>query len=228
MESTDNTAPECPHCGQKMLTWEVPPYSFSDGLGWGTTFLYVCFNDECPFLVDGWERMMTYYGQKASYRAMCNPDTMEMGAVPVFSREALKGGIYDEKEERAKEEAEKKSEEALEDYAKDRNVDAVLAMLIDERAVARLRIRAAELLAQIGDLKAVEPIRNHHFLTSKIEEKASAAVEQIHKANYTRECPFCAEIIKARAAVCKHCGKELNVSDSVRHNENAECAEKGH
>jgi rRNA maturation endonuclease Nob1 len=35
------------------------------------------------------------------------------------------------------------------------------------------------------------------------------ALGKIHARNYTRECPFCAEIIKKRAKICKHCGKEV-------------------
>jgi rRNA maturation endonuclease Nob1 len=27
--------------------------------------------------------------------------------------------------------------------------------------------------------------------------------------NYKVECPYCAEIIKSQAKVCKHCGKEI-------------------
>ncbi|MCI5120103.1 MAG: zinc ribbon domain-containing protein, partial [Candidatus Electrothrix sp. AUS4] len=27
--------------------------------------------------------------------------------------------------------------------------------------------------------------------------------------HFLRECPYCAELIKARAKVCKHCSKEL-------------------
>ena len=28
--------PQCPHCEAEMTIWEVPTFSFSDGLGWGT------------------------------------------------------------------------------------------------------------------------------------------------------------------------------------------------
>jgi len=31
----------------------------------------------------------------------------------------------------------------------------------------------------------------------------------------TRECPFCAEIIRKRAKVCKHCDGVLPVSDKI-------------
>jgi len=36
-----------------------------------------------------------------------------------------------------------------------------------------------------------------------------AAVSKIHTRFFTRECPFCAEVIKKRANVCKHCGKDV-------------------
>ena len=39
--------PKCPHCGEEMKLWEVPPITVGDGLGWGTPFLFLCFNDEC-------------------------------------------------------------------------------------------------------------------------------------------------------------------------------------
>ena len=42
--------PVCPKCDQTMNLWEVPSINFSDGLGWGTPYLYVCFNDDCLFI----------------------------------------------------------------------------------------------------------------------------------------------------------------------------------
>lgn len=201
--------PKCPHCGQEMFTWAVPPYHFADGLGWGTNFLYVCFNDECSFFLEGWERMMNFYGQKVSYRCMCHPESMEMGAIPVYSKDGLKGGLFDEEEEKAKEEAERKASEALKSYAETKDTDAIVKMLMDEVVAPRVRLEAAEVLTKLADLRAIEPIRNHHFCNEIVRKKAEEAVELTHKANYTKECPFCAEIIKARAMVCKHCGKDL-------------------
>lgn len=201
--------PRCPHCGQEMSTLRVPPYNFSDGLGWGTDFLYVCFNDECSFFVDGWDRMMDFYGQKASYRCMCYPETLETGAIPVYSNDALKGTVFDEEEEKAKEEAERKATEELKSYADGKDVEAVAKILVNEVTAPRIRLEAAEILAKLADLRAVEPIRNHHFVNKIVRKKAEETVEAIHKANYTRECPYCAEIIKARATFCKHCSKDL-------------------
>ena len=41
------------------------------------------------------------------------------------------------------------------------------------------------------------------------QEQVDAAVSKIHERFFTRECPFCAEIIKQRAKICKHCQKEV-------------------
>jgi hypothetical protein len=57
--------PLCPHCGAVMTIWEVPPFDFADGLGWGTPYLFVCFNDECSLYVQGWKNMEENYAQCA-------------------------------------------------------------------------------------------------------------------------------------------------------------------
>jgi hypothetical protein len=41
------------------------------------------------------------------------------------------------------------------------------------------------------------------------EEALKEAIKKIHDRFFTRECPFCAEIIKKRAKICKHCQKEV-------------------
>jgi hypothetical protein len=69
--------------------------------------------------------------------------------------------------------------------------------------------RAAELIGQMGTLDVIEPIRNYVFKNDLIREKVEAGLALIHERNFTTECPFCAEIIKARAIVCKHCGKDV-------------------
>ena len=85
--------PACPHCGEEMNIWEVPPVAVGDGLGWGTPYLYLCFNDDCPYFVKGWEWMKTQYQQKASYRHRYDPQTGETGPVPVWSVNALKNRV---------------------------------------------------------------------------------------------------------------------------------------
>jgi hypothetical protein len=73
----------------------------------------------------------------------------------------------------------------------------------------RVRIKAAEMIGDTGELEAIEPIRNVNFGNNILQEKVDVAISNIHKRFYTRECPFCAEIIKKRAKVCKHCQKEV-------------------
>jgi predicted RNA-binding Zn-ribbon protein involved in translation (DUF1610 family) len=204
--------PVCPHCGQEMVIWECPPICFSDGLGWGTPYLYVCFNNDCPLYLEGWKNIMDHYATAASYRCICDPMSGKMDSMLVYSREGASGSVIDE-EVRAREEArkaaEKKDMEALNAHFETRDVNAILEVLLAEDTPPPVGFRAAELIGEIGDLEVVEPIRNHVFKNDRVKAKADAGIDLIHKKHYTKECPFCAEIIKARAVVCKHCGKDV-------------------
>ena len=73
----------------------------------------------------------------------------------------------------------------------------------------RVRQKAAEMIGDIGEVEAIEPLRNVKFGNELVQKEVDAAISKIHQKNFTRECPFCAEIIKKRANVCKHCGKEV-------------------
>lgn len=206
--------PLCPHCGMRMVIWECPPINFADGLGWGSPFLYVCFNDECPLYVNGWKNIMDNFSVHASYRCICDPtsDSGHMDCMPVFSSEGGKGCIVDE-ELRAKEKAREKAcirgFEALEGFSGAGDAHSILAVILDEYTLPEVACRAAELIGEIGTLDVVEPLRNTVFGSNTLNEKVEGAIGAIHTRYYTKECPFCAEIIKARAVVCKHCGKDL-------------------
>lgn len=89
-------APACPYCGQKMNKCATPPYNVGDGLGWGSPYLYVCFNDECKLFVNGWRHIKETYGKIASYRCMCYPDNGAMDTMCVLSPEGMKGQIIEE------------------------------------------------------------------------------------------------------------------------------------
>jgi hypothetical protein len=65
------------------------------------------------------------------------------------------------------------------------------------------------MIGDIAELEAIEPIRNLKFGNQLLQEAVDAAVQKIHERFYTRECPYCAEIIKRRAKVCKHCSKDV-------------------
>ena len=204
--------PVCPHCGQEMVIWECPPMTFSDGLGWGTPYLYACFNDDCPLYLDGWKHCYDNYANIASFRCIRDPMSGQMDCMPVYSRDGGKGCIIDEEiraQEEARKAAERKRMAELEAHYKSGDAAGVLKVLLDEESLPGAAFKAAELIGEIGDLEVVEPIRNHVFKHDVVKVKAEESIALVHKRNYTKECPFCAEIIKARAVVCKHCGKDL-------------------
>nr|HID59320.1 hypothetical protein [Desulfobacterales bacterium] len=82
--------PACPHCGHQMKKWMVPINST-----WPNEFFYVCFNDNCPYFVRGWDRMWEQMHTRASYRCRIDPNTGKASPIPVWSYNALKDGIIE-------------------------------------------------------------------------------------------------------------------------------------
>ena len=82
----------CPYCGEKMLKWAVPenPFAFT----WDNEFMYICFNDECPYHVRGWD-FIANQGNSGSYRLMYNPLKDTFNPIPVPTHRALREGIID-------------------------------------------------------------------------------------------------------------------------------------
>jgi hypothetical protein len=212
MEDKKIENPACPHCDQKLSKWSTPSFNFSDGLGWCSTFLYVCFNDECSFFKKSWTHMYETYGQEMGYRYMLHPESGESSSIPVGGKNVMKGDIIDEIKEAQEKEAlekRKKNFQQLTEYYVNKNVDSILGMLLDEDGFGSVRLQAAEHLGEIADIRALEQLLNHNFTNEVIQKKVYEAIQKIHKQNFTMECPYCAEIIKQRAKVCKHCGREL-------------------
>ena len=80
----------CPHCGEQMRKWEVPNTPFTT---WENEFMYICFNDTCPYLMRGWDVMNKQGNRGISYRLMYDPIRDRCMPVPVPSLDALKEGI---------------------------------------------------------------------------------------------------------------------------------------
>jgi hypothetical protein len=204
--------PGCPHCGQEMKLWEVPPVTFSDGLGWGEPYLFVCFNDECPLYQQGWKDMEDNFAQRASMRCLNYPGTTQFECMPVFSAMGGQGQIFDDEaqaqEEMLKEQT-KKGFSILADCYVNKDGVTVMRLLSDPCEPVRVRLKAAEMIGDIGELEAVEPLRCMRAGNLKLQEAIDGAVTKIHDRFFTRECPFCAEIIKRRAKICKSCGREV-------------------
>jgi hypothetical protein len=79
----------CPYCEQALSKWEVPDSPFNE---WPGDFQYICFNDECPYFVHGWNTMSAQ-GSFGSYRFMHDPTTGGCHPVAVLTLEALTDGI---------------------------------------------------------------------------------------------------------------------------------------
>ncbi|MGE4518473.1 MAG: zinc ribbon domain-containing protein [Desulfobacteraceae bacterium] len=206
--------PVCPHCGKKMDIWEVPPITFSDGLGWGEPFLFVCFNDNCPPFINGWDDMEENYGHKASFRCLNYPFTDNFELMPVFGVTGGEAQIVTEEtinEQEKIQERIKTGFSTLADCFVNKDLIKIVSMSQDNTEPVRVRLKAIEMLGDCADItEVIEPLRNIKPPSIKVSEAIEVAVGKIHERCFTRECPFCAEIIKKRAKVCKHCGKELN------------------
>jgi RNA polymerase subunit RPABC4/transcription elongation factor Spt4 len=204
--------PMCPHCGKPMTLWEVPLITFSDGLGWGEPYLFLCFNDECSLYTQGWKDMEENFAQHASMRCFNYPGTEQFECMPVFSPMGGQGQIIDDvvlAQEEALKEQTKKGFSILAGCYADKDGVTVMRLLSDACEPMRVRIKAAEMIGDIGELEAIDPLRCMKTGNEKLQQTIAESISKIHERHFTRECPFCAEIIKSRAKICKNCGREV-------------------
>lgn len=81
----------CPYCGEALCKWMVPENPFCQT--WDCDFMYICFNDACPYFVRGWDQMEKEGNRGMSYRLMYHPGKDRCMPIPVPSNKALKEGI---------------------------------------------------------------------------------------------------------------------------------------
>jgi hypothetical protein len=83
----------CPYCGETLRKWMVPDNPFCQT--WDNDFMYICFDDECPYFVRGWDHMGNGGNRGVSYRLMYHPEKDRCMPIPVPSARALRDGIAD-------------------------------------------------------------------------------------------------------------------------------------
>ena len=132
--------------------------------------------------------------------------------MPVFSPMGAKGQIIDDQvmaEQEALNANIKKGFSILADCYVNKDGVTVMQLLTDPCEPARVRAKAAEMIGDIGEVEAIEPLRCLRVGNQILQDTITTAIGKIHERHFTRECPFCAEIIKKRAQICKHCGKDV-------------------
>ena len=202
----------CPHCNERLSCCHAPEFHVGDGLGWGSEIFFVCMNDECSLFKNGWKHIEETYCHVGSYRYMLLPGATKGENMMVAGRSAFRGSIVDPealRQQNKRFQKEKKALGQLDSCVEENNLNPVLYLLTDEAAGLKGRERAVELLLELNDLDCVDPLRNHEFRTPDFEQKVNLAIAALLKANFKKECPYCAEIIKKQAKVCRFCNREL-------------------
>ncbi len=85
---------QCPYCGKKLKKWKVPDNPFSQT--WDNEFMLICFNDECPYYVRGYDVMNEKGKSGNSYRLMYIPENDCCLPIPVPGPKALRESIVEE------------------------------------------------------------------------------------------------------------------------------------
>ena len=202
----------CPHCSGDLVLCFAPAVHVGDGLGWGSEYLFICLNDTCPLFVKGWDYIANQYGHVGSYRYMEIPNSKETYTMMVAGKDAFTGSIVDIEALKLQNDRyieQQKALASMETAVADNNLQPVLAIILDESAKVDDRKRAIEMLVALSDLSCLDPLRNHTFRDEHLAMEVNLALKKVLAANFVKECPFCSELVKAQAKVCKHCSREL-------------------
>jgi hypothetical protein len=202
----------CPHCSGTLSLCHAPSVHVGDGLGWGSEYLFICLNDTCPLFVNGWDYIANQYGHVGSYRHMEIPNSKETYNMMVVGKDAFTGSIIDIEAIKRQSERYQLQQEALaalDTCVAEKRMAPALTVLLDDSVRIEDRKRAASLLVALNDVGCIEPLRNHSFSDPHLEQEVNLAIRKVLASNFLKECPYCAELIKTRATVCKHCQRDL-------------------
>jgi SAM-dependent methyltransferase len=70
----------CPYCEEPLSRFDV---ALSPFLEWDNEYVYVCFNNRCPYLCSGWDVMAAQGNLGFSYRLMYDPLRDQCTATPI-------------------------------------------------------------------------------------------------------------------------------------------------
>jgi SAM-dependent methyltransferase len=81
---------ECPYCDHPLRKLMIPNSPFSN---WDTAFMWICYNDDCPYLVRGWKTMFEQGNCGVSYRLLFHPVRHRCSSIPVHSLRELTDSV---------------------------------------------------------------------------------------------------------------------------------------
>lgn len=84
----------CPYCDQPLTRWDVPDTPF---VQWEDEFVYVCFNNRCPYMLEGWETMRRQGNPGFTYRLMYLPSRDVCKPTPQPSIQAMRDTVIHER-----------------------------------------------------------------------------------------------------------------------------------
>ena len=84
----------CPYCQEGLTKWEVSQSPF---IQWDNDYVYVCFNDRCPYMLEGWEVMRQQGNKGFSYRLVYDPDRNRFFPSPLPSPMAMRNTVIHER-----------------------------------------------------------------------------------------------------------------------------------
>ena len=174
----------CPHCKQTMSLCESPPIHVGDGLGWGSDVLFICLNDACPLFLKGWDQIENQYGHHASYRYMEVPGSPEGNCMMVGNADAFKACVVNKEElknQNVRYRKEKEATEKLKSCVADQNLEPVMTLLLDEGATRSVRVHGGRIPLELNDLACIDPLRNHTFRDTALEQKVNMAITELLK-----------------------------------------------